>query len=86
MKKISSTKAVRTFGECIARVRHTGESILICKNDKPVATLAPAPGTSRLTVAEFIDAWQNLSFDKDFAADLESIGKEDSPLENPWDS
>jgi antitoxin (DNA-binding transcriptional repressor) of toxin-antitoxin stability system len=86
MKKISSTEAVRSFGECISRVRHTGESILICKNDKPVATLAPPPGSSRLTVGEFVDAWQNLNLDKDFATDLESIGKEDSPLENPWDS
>lgn len=85
MKKISSTEAVRKFGECISRVRHTGESILICKNDKPVATLAPPPGASRLTVAEFIDAWQSLNLDKDFATDLESIGKEDSPLKNPWD-
>jgi antitoxin (DNA-binding transcriptional repressor) of toxin-antitoxin stability system len=86
MKKISSTEAVRSFGECIARVRHTGESILICKNDKPVATLAPSPGTSRLTVAEFVAAWQSLNLDKDFATDLESIGEEESPLENPWDS
>lgn len=86
MKKISSTEAVRTFGECISRVRHTGESILICKNEKPVATFAPAPGSSRLTVAEFIDVWQDLHLDEAFASDLEKIGKEDAPLENPWDS
>lgn len=86
MKKISSTEAVRSFGECLARVKYTGESILICKNDKPVATLSPPPGASRLTVAEFVDAWQKLKWDEDFASDLASIGEEDRPLDNPWDS
>ena len=86
MKRISSTEAVRNFGECLAKVRYTGESILICKNDKPVATLAPPPGSSRLTVAEFIHAWQSLKLDKDFAPDLAKVGEEDSLLENPWDS
>ena len=86
MKKISSTEAVRSFGECLARVRYTGESILIYKNNKPVATLSPPPGTSRLTVAEFVEAWQNLKLDEDFASDLASISHEDSLPDNPWDS
>ncbi len=86
MKKISSTEAVRSFGECLARVRYTGESILIYKNKKPVATLSPPPGTSRLTVAEFVEVWQNLKLDEDFASDLASISHEDSLPDNPWDS
>ncbi len=86
MKKISSTEAVRSFGECLARVRYTGESILICKNNKPIATLSPPLGVSRLTVAEFVEAWQNLKLDEDFASDLASISHEDSALDNPWDS
>ncbi len=77
MKEKSSTEAVRSFGDCISRVRHTGE---------PIAPLSPAPGNSRLTVAEFIEAWQGLGMDSDFASDLEKLGKEDAPLENPWDS
>jgi len=84
MKQISSTEAVRSFGDCLARVRHAGESFLICKNDQPVATLAPPPGISRLTVAEFIRTWQSLNLDVDFADDLERVNRDDRPLENPW--
>jgi len=84
MKQISSTEAVRSFGDCLARVRHAGESFLICKNNQPVATLAPPPGNARLTVAEFIQVWQNLSLDADFADDLERVNQDDRPLENPW--
>ncbi len=86
MKKISSTEAVRSFGDVLARVRHTGESILICKNDKPVASLGPPPGNARSSVSEFIEAWQSLPLDAEFASDLKAISEEDQPLDNPWGS
>ena len=84
MKRISSTEAVRSFGDQLSRVRHTGETILICKNDHPVATLGPPPGNARLTVGEFVRAWRDLGFDPGFADDLESVNRDDKPLENPW--
>ncbi len=40
----------------------------------------------RLTVAEFVEAWQNLKLDEDFASDLASISHEDSLPDNPWGS
>jgi len=86
MKTIPSTEAARSFGDCLARVKHTGESLLICRNNAPVAVLSPAPGTGRMTVKEFVDLWSELPFDEEFADDLERVGREDQALENPWDS
>ena len=86
MKRISSTEAARNFGDCLARVKHTGESLLICRKNKPVAVLSPVPGMSRTTVAEFVDAWNGLSFDERFGDDLERVNREDQALEDPWAS
>jgi len=86
MKTISSTEAARSFGDCLARVKHTGESLLICKKSTPVAVLSPAPGAGRMTVKEFVDLWSGFGFDEEFADDLERVGREDQPLENPWGS
>ena len=86
MRTISSTEAARSFGDCLARVKHTGESLLICRNNAPVAVLSPAPGTGRMTVREFVELWNRLPFDNEFADDLERVRREYQALENPWDS
>jgi len=86
MKTISSTKAAKNFGDCLARVKHGGESLLICRKNTPVAVLGPVPGAGRITVKEFVDLWNGQAFDGQFADDLEKVNREDQPLENPWDS
>ncbi len=85
MREISSTDAVRSFGDCLSKVRHTGESYLILRNNQPVAALTPPPGNARLTVGEFIKAWQDLEFDSDFVDDLDNVNASDQPMDNPWD-
>lgn len=82
---ISSTEAVRSFGDYLARVRHTGETLIICKNSKPVATLSPAPGMEHGTLRDFFNTWVP-GKDKDFADDLNRVNKSDKPLKNRWDS
>ena len=86
MKSVSSTEVARNLGECLALVRHTGEPLLICRKKTPIAILSPVPGSSRVTVEEFIKLWTDLPFDPAFGTDLEKVNREDQPLENPWGS
>lgn len=44
-RAISTTEAARNLGDFLARIKHTGETFILHKNEKPVAALGPAPGT-----------------------------------------
>ena len=83
---VSTTWAARHLGECLARVRHTGDVYVLLKNDKPVAELVPLPGARRATLGELWDALASVPVDEGFASDLESVNAADQPLDNPWDS
>ena len=83
---VSTTWAARNLGECLARVRHTGDGYVLLKNDKPVAELVPLAGARRATLRELWDALAAVPVDEDFAADLQSVNATDWPLDNPWDS
>ncbi len=83
---VSTTWAARNLGECLARVRHTGDAYVLLKNDKPVAELVPLAGARRATLRELWDALAAFPVDEDFAADLQSVNATDWPLDNPWDS
>ena len=82
---VSTTWAGRNLGECLARVRHTGDVYVLLRNDKPVAELVPIAGARRATLRELLDAMAVVPVDEDFASDLESVNASDRPLDNPWD-
>jgi len=81
---ISTTEAARHLGDVLARVRHTGESILLTKSDKPLARLVPVESGRRATGAAIMQALERLPYDPDFAADLERVNRMDGVPENPW--
>ncbi len=54
---ISSTEAARNLGDCMARIRHTGDRYIVSRNDKPVAMLGPLPGSGWVTLRELVDLW-----------------------------
>lgn len=83
--EISSTEAVRRFGDCLARIRYRGDRFVITKNDEPVAELVPVAGGQRATWAELTEALGKLPVDPGFADDLEAVNATDSIPENPWD-
>lgn len=82
MTRISSTEAVRSFGEYLAKVRHTGESFEILKSNLPVAQLIPSKKESTATVADFVAAWR----ESDFSETLQDVNQQDEPPDNPWGS
>ena len=83
--QISSTEAVRRFGDCLARIRYRGDSFVITRNDQPIAELGPAEGSRRATWAEIKQVLAEHPADPDFAKDLESVNESDQIPGNPWD-
>ena len=82
---ISSTEAVRRFGDCLARIKYRGDSFVITRNDEPVAELMAAPGRRRATWGELVEALERLPHDPTFADDLEKVNNLDQIPANPWD-
>lgn len=81
---ISTTDAARNLGDCLARIKHTGDSFLLLKNDKPVAELVPLAGSRAITLRELWRIWSEIPTDPDFARDLERVNRADQVLDNPW--
>ena len=83
-KAISTTEAARNLGDVLARIKHTGETFILHKNDKPVATLGPVHVMRAITFGELWKLWRKLPPDIKFADDLDAVNKADRPPKNPW--
>jgi len=81
---LSSTEVARHLGDVLARVKHTGESFVLTKIDKPVARLVPIRSHLPATGAEIMAALAQLPHDPDFADDLEQVSRMDRVPEDPW--
>lgn len=82
---ISSTEAIRRFGDCLARIRYRGDSFVITRNEVAVAELVAVGGRqSRATWGELVEALRGLPHDVTFADDLERVNAADRVPENPW--
>lgn len=81
---ISSTEAARHLGDVLARVKHTGETFVVTKSDKPLARLVRVSASSRASGAEIMEALNSLPWDPGFADDLEQVNRMDRVPENPW--
>lgn len=84
--EITSTAAVRHFGDCLARIKYRGEVFVITRNEEPVAELAPVGGRRRARWGDVREALAGLAVDPEFADDLERVNKADTIGENPWGS
>lgn len=82
--EISSTEAVRRFGDCLARVKYRGESFVITRNEEAVAELVPVAGVRRATWGEIQRALAGLPRDSGFGDDLEAVNQSDQIASNPW--
>jgi prevent-host-death family protein len=81
---VSSTEAARNLGACLSRIKHTGDSYILTRNNRPVAELVPVAEAVGGTLGELVEALQLTRADADFADDLERVNRADAPLENPW--
>ncbi len=83
--EISSTEVARHLGDCLARIKHAGETFILTRNDKPVAVLGPLPAPRTASLKNVCEALREIPVDPGFADDLERVNAADKPLENPWD-
>jgi antitoxin (DNA-binding transcriptional repressor) of toxin-antitoxin stability system len=81
---ISSTEAARKLGDCLARIKHTGETFVLSKNDKPIAVLGPLPSSKTTTLRQLWESLQGLPSDPGFADDLDRVNLADQALKDPW--
>lgn len=81
---ISSTDAARHFGDCLARIKHTGETFILTKNERPVAVMGPLPAPRTTPLSRVFEALREIPADPGFSDDLERVNEADRPLENPW--
>ena len=84
--EISSTEAVRNFGDFLARIKHRNDTLVITKNNKPVAELRPIAAEPHGTLEDFLRLWKRDPGDDAFADDLERANSREFPNPNPWGS
>ena len=82
--RVSATWAARNLGDCLARIKHTGDRFVLLENGRPVAELVPV-ARSRATLREVWDALSSVPVDADFAADLQAVNSADRVLDNLWE-
>lgn len=82
---VSTTELTRHIGEYLARVRFGRKTLVVEKNNVPIAELRPLPDGAA-TFADLLRLWKRLSFDAQFADDLEQVNDADRPMRNPWES
>ena len=80
---IPTTELARHFADYLARVRYAGETIVVLKNNTPVAELRALPG-KECSLGAFLEVWGTLPADSSFADDLDAVNQADRALENPW--
>ncbi len=72
--KITAAELAKGLGEILDRVRNQGETFVIERDGKPVATLAPAAPGPGIPLAKLIERLGDLPLpDEGFADDLESL-------------
>lgn len=84
--EITSTEAVRNFGDCLARIKHRGDSFVITRNRRAVAELSPISASSDGRLSDLLASWRPDTDDPGFADDLEAANSREMPERTPWDT
>ena len=84
-KHISATELARNLGDILNRIRYRNEVFVVERNGKPVARIAPLPGTAAAGLRAALEAWRSAGGpDSAFADDLERVGAADRIPEDAW--
>lgn len=81
MKQLSATDAARRFSEVLDEVERGGESYVVVRHGRPVATIGPASGGTGKALKEVLrahlpdDAW---------ADEVRELREGLEPVADPW--
>lgn len=82
MKQLSATDASRRFSEVLDDVERGGESYVVVRHGRAVATIGPASGGTGKALKEALHANPP---DKDWADEVRGLRNSMDPVTDPWD-
>lgn len=81
MKRLSATDASRRFSEVLDEVERSGESYVVVRHGRVVATIGPASGGTGEALKKAVHANRP---DGDWAGDLREMREGMEPARDPW--
>ena len=81
MKQLSATDASRRFSELLDDVERSGESYVVVRHGRAVATIGPATGGTGKTLKEALRANPP---DGGWANEVRELREEMGPVTDPW--
>ena len=81
MKKLSATDASRRFSEVLDNVERQGESYVVVRHGRAVATIGPTSGGAGKALKQTLRANRP---DAGWASELKELRKGLEPVTDPW--
>lgn len=81
MKQLSATDASRRFSEVLDQVERSGESYVVVRHGRAVATIGPAGGGTGQALKEALRANRP---DAAWAGELRELRESIEPVTDPW--
>jgi len=81
MKQLSATDVSRRFSEVLDDVERSGESYVVVRHGRAVATIGPASGGTGRALKEALRANQP---DEAWAEELRELRESLEPVRDPW--
>ena len=81
MRQLSATDAARRFSEVLDGVERSGESYIVIRHGRPVATIGPASGGTGKALKDVLRANRP---DDAWADELRELREGMEPVTDPW--
>jgi prevent-host-death family protein len=81
LKQLSATEAARRFSELLDRVEQTGESYVVVRRGRAVATIGPAGGGTGRALKEALRVNRP---DPEWAGELDELRESLGAVTDPW--
>jgi prevent-host-death family protein len=81
MKQLSATEASRRFSEVLDDVETVGESYVVVRHGRAIATIGPARGGTGKALKQALRAHQP---DDDWMEELRELRESMDPVTDPW--
>jgi prevent-host-death family protein len=81
MRRVSATEAARRFSDLLDAVEDRGESFVVERRGRAIASIAPAAVVSGRTIKELL---RSHDVDSSWAAELQGVRASLTPQEQRW--
>lgn len=81
MRRLTATEAARRFSDLLDRIEHDGETFIVERHGRAVASISPAAASSGKTVKDLLRAQPR---DSAWPAQLREMRAALEPEDRPW--